>query len=331
MRFSVIVPLYNKAPWVGRAIHSVLAQTVTDLEVLVVDDGSTDDGLQVVASIRDSRVRLIRQSNQGAAAARNTGIRAASGDWVAFLDADDEWLPHHLAALGGVVELFPDVSWAVASYATQASGGAWNVRGAARALGADPKQLVDDGLRLVASHEAWTGAVMVRRRVFDDLGVFDTGMQTGEDVDLWLRVAVRFPRVARSKVVSSLYYDTPQSLMKYAGLQSRTNEVLIQRFLELLPLLPRDRQRYLWDMIWYRVNDLIINGLLSGDRASAAAALCRYGAMLPVHRRLRYRAYLVLPRMLLMALLRMRLMVHALTQPRPKSRLDFVSEAKASK
>ena len=94
---SVIIPLYNKAPFVRRALDSVAAQTFADFEAIVVDDGSTDEGGRIVAAYADARFRLIRQANAGPGAARNRGLGEAQGEFVAFLDADDEWLPEYLA------------------------------------------------------------------------------------------------------------------------------------------------------------------------------------------------------------------------------------------
>jgi glycosyltransferase involved in cell wall biosynthesis len=96
LKVSIVIPLYNKAPYVERALDSIKAQTFSDFEVIVVDDGSTDDGASVVARYRDPRVRLITQSNAGPGPARNTGIAEARGEFVAFLDADDEWLSTYL-------------------------------------------------------------------------------------------------------------------------------------------------------------------------------------------------------------------------------------------
>jgi glycosyltransferase involved in cell wall biosynthesis len=93
---SVIIPLYNKGMFVARAIDSVLAQTCEDFEIIVIDDGSTDNGPDIVRQYKDPRIRLIRQSNAGPGAARNAGVRAASSKYVAYLDADDEWLPDFL-------------------------------------------------------------------------------------------------------------------------------------------------------------------------------------------------------------------------------------------
>ncbi len=102
-RFSVVIPAYNRADTVGRAIQSALDQTHAPLEVLVVDDGSKDSTPEIIASFGEP-VRLIRQENGGAPVARNTGIRAAKGDWIAFLDSDDYWTPEHLMRMGAAIE-----------------------------------------------------------------------------------------------------------------------------------------------------------------------------------------------------------------------------------
>jgi glycosyltransferase involved in cell wall biosynthesis len=95
-RVSVVIPLYNKAPYVRRALDSVAAQTFGDFELIVVDDGSTDESVSVVESYADARLRLVRQPNAGPGAARNRGIEESAGELLAFLDADDEWLPEYL-------------------------------------------------------------------------------------------------------------------------------------------------------------------------------------------------------------------------------------------
>ncbi len=134
MRVSVIIPLYNKAPLVRRALQSVAAQTLEDFEIVVVDDGSTDEGADTVESFADSRVRLVRQGNAGPGAARNRGLTEARGELVAFLDADDEWLPDYLAESVRLLEEYgPEVASITSGYFAFPAGKSnelmWRARG----------------------------------------------------------------------------------------------------------------------------------------------------------------------------------------------------------
>lgn len=133
MRVSVIIPLFNKAPFVGRALSSVLAQSFSDFEVIVVDDGSTDSGAEIVEALAEPRVRIIRQTNAGPGAARNRGLSEAQGEFVAFLDADDEWLPEYLEdSLKRFAELGQRVAAVTAGYVHHRAGSKekmWRRRG----------------------------------------------------------------------------------------------------------------------------------------------------------------------------------------------------------
>ena len=102
--FSVIVPVFNRAPVLGAALQSVLTQTCQDFEIVVVDDGSSDDPRAVVEAIGDPRIRYLRQDNRGGGTARNTGIDAARGRFIAPLDSDDVFLPHHLERMKALLE-----------------------------------------------------------------------------------------------------------------------------------------------------------------------------------------------------------------------------------
>ena len=134
MKVSIVIPLYDKAPYVERALDSIRAQTFSDFEVIVVNDGSTDDGASVVTRYPDARVRLITQSNAGPGPARNAGIAEAQGEFVAFLDADDEWLPTYLEeSVMGLEKLGTDVAAISSGYLEYPSGKSredmWRTRG----------------------------------------------------------------------------------------------------------------------------------------------------------------------------------------------------------
>ena len=186
--FSVVVPLYNKERYVRRCLDSILAQKFSNFEVVVVDDGSTDHGLAILGVYDDPRIRLIRQPNGGVSAARNRGIAEARGQWIAFLDADDEYLPLFLQKVAACAKQFRDAG---AIYARAA----W-MKGESQVN--QPRDhlqdttLLPDYLRFVADENGYeinSSAVALRRDVFDQAGSFPVGIKVGEDSDLWLRVA----------------------------------------------------------------------------------------------------------------------------------------------
>ena len=216
MRVSVVIPLFNKARWIRRAVDSVLSQTFQDFELIVVDDGSTDGGGQLVTEVTDSRVRLIRQQNQGASAARNVGIESSKGEWVAFLDADDTWLPGNLLSNFEMSKQYPALSWTAGVYRKIVSGQVSSV------VAADVTELDDkvgdtipDILTVIDRSYLSTISVVIKRDVFDKVGLFDTGLQTAEDVDMWVRIGIEHPTVGYiSEPVADYFIDAPGSLTK---------------------------------------------------------------------------------------------------------------------
>jgi glycosyltransferase involved in cell wall biosynthesis len=193
-RVSVLMPACNAARWLPAALDSALAQTFTDFEVLLVDDGSTDatGAVADAYAARDPRVRVIHQANAGLPAARNVAIAAARGDLLALLDADDEWLPEHLAQAVAALDADPALGLVHADIQRiDAAGQPLARHGPPRWRGvADPFA----ALALRREHVSCPTAVF-RRRCIDVVGAFDlqfTGLGC-EDRDLWLRIVERFP------------------------------------------------------------------------------------------------------------------------------------------
>lgn len=191
---SVIIPTHNYARFVGRAVDSALGQTHAPAEVIVVDDGSTDDTPKVLAGYGD-RVRVIRQVRRGPAVARNAGIRAARGDLVALLDSDDHWRPQKLARQVAALRADPAPgAVGCGSVRVDAAG-----RVVAEVIPRSPPAGVDltAQLRGVALRDVWVGGscsgALIPRRVLDEVGLFDESLTAAEDWDLWLRVAARYP------------------------------------------------------------------------------------------------------------------------------------------
>jgi glycosyltransferase involved in cell wall biosynthesis len=214
---SVVIPCYNAEGYIAATIESVLAQEHPGLEIIVVDDGSSDGS---VALVRASfpQVRVEQQANQGVAAARNKGIALASGEWIAFVDADDIWLPGKLAAQLEQLAANPDCrmnycAWKVwpsdAPRPTPAYLAELAQSAGERARWDGPSGWVYPDLLLDCV--VWTSTVMARRSLFDEIGSFDTSLRLGEDYDLWLR-ASRVTPILRVVHPYALYRIHPASI-----------------------------------------------------------------------------------------------------------------------
>ena len=186
-RVSVVVPSYNAAAFVARAVDSVLAQTWRDRELMVVDDGSTDDTLAALARYGQA-LRVLPQANAGPAAARNHGLAHATGDYVAFLDADDWWEPAKLAAQVALLDANPEIGFcSTATRVVDTAGhtvGDWPCRPDAGPL---PDALFMNGALVSGS----TSGVLARRALVVAAGGFDEQLRGFEDPDLWIRLAAR--------------------------------------------------------------------------------------------------------------------------------------------
>ncbi len=194
LKVSIIIPLYNKAPYVRRALDSIAAQTFADFEAIVVDDGSTDDGAAMVADYPDARFRMIRQANAGPGAARNAGLAQARGEFIAFLDADDEWLPNYLHESVRLLESFgSEVASVTCGYIEYPSGEStesmWRKRGLTNGV---QRIQADTEPSLVVSMLAYMSpcSTLARAEVIGKWGGFYDREKCafGEDAFLWLKV-----------------------------------------------------------------------------------------------------------------------------------------------
>jgi glycosyltransferase involved in cell wall biosynthesis len=214
MKISVVIPAWNAERHIARAIRSVLAQTQPADEIIVINDGSTDGTAEAVRSFGDA-VHEITQTNAGASVARNTGLAAAAGDWIAFLDADDEWRPDKLQMQKQLLGRCPHLKWAYANFVDSSRKG---LNGVLPALPSTPQSHdgFDDYLDAYCrGYYAWTGTLIVHRSVFDAVGLFEPGMKRAQDNDLWFRIAYRFPQVGYIPQPLAVYHlDTPGSSTK---------------------------------------------------------------------------------------------------------------------
>ncbi len=206
MKFSVIIPVYNKSNTIAASIKSVLAQEVDDREIIIVDDGSTDDLLTVLASFGDE-IRLIQRENGGVSAARNTGIEAANGEFICFLDADDLWEPHHLTTLLAMMEKYPSYRYYLTAHTVIESND--KTRSSAMFLqDCDSIFPCEDLLGFMnqrSSGLVHTNSICIKKELLDEYNIrFAEGVKIGEDTDVWYRAALRDP-VVLTKIPTTIY------------------------------------------------------------------------------------------------------------------------------
>lgn len=192
---SVVIPLYNKGEEILKTLDTVFKQTVSDYEIIVVDDGSTDDGAAKVEAVADERIRLIRKGNGGVSTARNSGIQAAQADFIAFLDADDEWDSDHLETLLRLRAHYPQAGIYATHHVRMSESGKAERHAFA---GIPPKPwegILENYFRsaIKGTNPLWTSACAVPKGVLDAIGMFDEEMRKSQDVQLWNRIASKYP------------------------------------------------------------------------------------------------------------------------------------------
>ena len=218
--FSIIVPLYNKAAYVEKSIRSILNQTFLNYEIIVIDDGSTDNSLTELRIVIDDlrilneKIKIVEQENQGVSATRNNGVALAKYDYIAFLDADDWWAPNYLEEMSRLISTYPDAGIYGSSY--------YKVKNNANIpakIGVD-SGFIDgyiDYFKVFAKTmymPLWTGATIVKRRVFCSVNGFNPKLKGGEDFELWVRVVQKYKVALLNKPLS--YYNQDVELCNRA-------------------------------------------------------------------------------------------------------------------
>lgn len=215
IEFSVVIPLYNKGPHIKRCIDSLKAQTLAPREIIIVDDGSTDGGYEYIENLRDPTIVLMRrtQPGPGGYAARNLAIENAICDWIAFLDADDEWMPQHLATLQQTLEMAEnrDVVSVSTGYKNVMAGAPDEPDIYSRSRNSEEPEFLEFGDFLqkwldLGGSPIWTSATACRKDALKRAGLFPAGRcSRGGDKDLWFRLAA-LGSVAITPAVSAIYH-----------------------------------------------------------------------------------------------------------------------------
>lgn len=204
--FSIIIPLYNKEKFIENTLKSVLQQSFTDYEVLIVNDGSTDASETKILAFHDSRIQYFYKDNEGASEARNYGIKKSKSEYITFLDADDYWYPNFLEAMFLTIEKFPEQKVFAAAIEIE-----------------NPKNVIPSSYSIPKSTDCvvvnyfeasyqegviFTSCAAFHKSVFEAVGDFDPKIKSGQDTDLWIRIGLVYPVVFSFKILTRYMYDS---------------------------------------------------------------------------------------------------------------------------
>ncbi len=212
--FSVIIPLFNKEVFIENTIKSVLNQTFQDFEIIIVDDGSTDNSFKIASAYKSDKIKLFKQPNQGVSTARNNGVNNAKAKYIALLDGDDYWYENHLSELKKQIDLFPEAGLFCNSYevfytSTFKRKAHFNFEYHEDCL------LVEDFFKAsIINCLAWTSAVAFSKEKFNAIGGFDPYLKTTQDLDLWIRIALKYRVSFNPKITMSYKLYVNDSLSK---------------------------------------------------------------------------------------------------------------------
>jgi len=219
--FTVIIPLYNKEQFIGSTLKSILQQHFTDFEIVIIDDGSTDNSVEKIKEFDDERIRFYTKENGGVSTARNYGIEQAAADYITFIDADDYWYPDFLQQMHRNINRFPEQQVFSAAIEIETEK---NIIPAQYSIG------ITHDCEIVNYFDAsskmsviWTSCAVFHKSVFAAVGNFDVKIKSGQDTDLWIRIGLTYPVVFCRKILARYTFDSESLSNKPMNLNQKLN------------------------------------------------------------------------------------------------------------
>ena len=224
------MPNYNGSNYLIQALDSIIAQSYQNIEIIVVDDGSNDNSLDVLYAYANETplLKIISQKNAGVAVARNTGIAVAKGDYIAFLDSDDFWHPEKLSLQVNFLEEELEYAACYSSFLVWAPNNEGQYKKPEDLYSTEKEEFsstLDESFSgwiyhlLLKDVYVWTGTIIIRKEVFDDIGNFNKELKIGEDHDLWLRIADKY-QLAKLQFPTALYRTNHVSVIKFVHVRN---------------------------------------------------------------------------------------------------------------
>jgi glycosyltransferase involved in cell wall biosynthesis len=219
--FSVIIPLYNKENFIVNTLQSVLQQSFTDFEVIVVNDGSTDGSAEKIQQFNDPRIRYFIKENEGVSAARNHGITVALSDYITFIDADDYWYPDFLQQMSRNISRFPEHKIFAAAIEIETSKNIIPAQYSIEKTGeCEIVNYFDASSKTTA---ICTSCAVFHRSIFEEIGNFDTKIKSGQDTDLWIRMGLVHSVVFCWKILARYIFDSDSLSKRKVNVAQKLN------------------------------------------------------------------------------------------------------------
>lgn len=254
---SVVIPLYNKEQSITSTLQTVLKQTYQDFEIIIVNDGSTDHSVEEVAKVTDPRIRLIHQNNAGVSAARNRGIEEAKGEYIAFLDADDEWKSEYLRTQYELTQKYPECSVFACNYEFKNTQGKITPTIIRKLPFKGEDGILSNYFEVAScSHPPICSiSIMVKKNAIQSIGGFPIGIKSGEDLLTWARLAVN-GNIAYAKQAYAVFNVEGYSISEKPKRIPAEQDIVGQELKALLKAHPSKELR-LYNALWHKMRSSI--------------------------------------------------------------------------
>lgn len=268
LNITVVIPLYNKTNGILNAIDSIMKQTVEVSEIVIVNDGSTDDSIEKVNSLINNKIKIYEQINQGVSAARNKGIEIAKGDWIAFLDADDQWNPNYIETINDLYISFPSCSVLATSYELQDINGN-RKKNKINNIRFREKGILENYFEVASTSNPplWTSAIVVKKSSILAVNKFPVGIKLGEDLITWAKLASKFS-IAYSLDTMGIYFlDSSQSFLEKPPRVPEKEDYVGTELIKLYRLNKEQKHLKKYISHWFKMRASIF--LRIGDNSNA--------------------------------------------------------------
>lgn len=223
--FSVIIPLYNKESYIKNTLKSVINQSFTDFEIIIIDDGSTDESLNLAYQFQDSRITIIEQKNQGPSVARNKAINIAKGKYIAPIDADDIWYKNHLLELKSLINSFPNAGLFCNNYEIKLDDNLIKKANFNFSYNSEHIEIPNFFDANIYNYIPSSSSTAFLKSSFIKLGTYNTSLRTGQDLDLWIRFALKYKVVFNPNITMTYNHYDDSSLSKSSYNLDRYNYI----------------------------------------------------------------------------------------------------------